>query len=285
MSLTREIPLTDVCRFGRVTYELNKRTYIMGILNVTPDSFSDGGRYDDISQAIDAGLRMVDEGADFIDIGGESTRPGALPVSAGVELERVLTVIQRLARATDCPLSIDTYKAEVARKALEAGAAMVNDISGFTFDPVMADVVSEFRVPVILMHTSGSPQTMQQDPTYTDLIGELCTVLGKAVRTAESKGIDCIFVDPGIGFGKTVSHNCEIIKRLHEFKRFGYPLCVGPSRKGFIGKILDLPVEERLEGTLAAVAASIMNGASILRVHDVRESVRVARVIDAIVRA
>jgi dihydropteroate synthase len=272
-------------RFGRVRYDLNSRTFIMGILNCTPDSFSDGGQFDDPSRAVRHALGMVEAGADFIDIGGESTRPGAEPVAAEEELRRVLPVIRLLARETTCPISIDTYKSDVARRALDAGASMVNDISGFSFDPVMADVTAEAGVPVVLMHTLGRPAVMQADPQYGNLIEDICAALGRSTVLARASGITQIIIDPGIGFGKTPGQNCEIIKRLQEFKRFGYPVMIGASRKGFIGRILDLPIEERLEGTMAAVAASVMNGASIVRVHDVRQAVRTVRVIDAIVRS
>lgn len=270
--------------FGSACYDLTERTHVMGILNVTPDSFSDGGLYADVEQATRRGLEMVEEGADFIDVGGESTRPGSSPLFMEEELRRVVPVIERLAKSTSVPISIDTYKSEVAARALDAGAVVVNDISGLHFDARMVDVIAEHKASVVIMHIKGTPKTMQVDPQYDDLIGEICTYLQESIQLAEVKGIGQIIVDPGIGFGKQLEHNLEIIRQLREFSRFGYPVLVGPSRKSFIGKILDLPVDQRLEGTAAAVAASIMNGANIVRVHDVKEMRRVARVVDAIMR-
>ena len=258
-------------KFGSITYDLSARTHVMGILNVTPDSFADGGKYFGVEEAVRRGLEMVDEGADFLDIGGESTRPGSEPVPFEEELRRVLPVIERLAGRTDVPISIDTCKSQVARRALEAGAVIVNDISGLHFDPGLADVVAEHDASLVLMHMKGTPKTMQQNPDYDDVIEEICDYLGTGVQLAESKDIRQIFVDPGIGFGKKLPHNLQILRKLGEFKRFGYPVLVGPSRKSFIGMILDLPVEERLEGTAAAVAVSIVNGANVVRVHDVKQ--------------
>ena len=256
----------------------------MGILNVTPDSFADGGKYYEIEKAVRRGMEMVGEGADFLDIGGESTRPGSESVSFDEELRRVLPVIERLVTQTSIPISIDTYKSEIARRALDAGAVIVNDISGLHFDPPLADVIAEHHASIVLMHIRGTPKTMQQNPEYDDLIEEICNYLAVGVRLAERKGIRQIFVDPGIGFGKKLAHNLEIFRKLNELKRFGYPVLVGPSRKSFIGMILDLPVEERLEGTSAAVAVSIVNGAHIVRVHDVKQIKRVAKVVDAVMR-
>ncbi len=271
-------------KFGSVEYDLTRRTYIMGILNVTPDSFSDGGHFYDPEDAVRHALEMIEDGADFIDIGGESTRPGSDAVSIDEELRRVIPVIERLAKLTSVPISIDTYKSTVAHRALEAGAVIVNDISGLHVDVNMADVIAKHEASVILMHIKGTPKTMQEDPQYNDVVEDICEYLHEGILMAERKGIEQIIVDPGIGFGKTLAHNLEIIKRLKEFQRLGYPVLVGPSRKSFIGKVLDLPIEERLEGTSGAVAASIMNGANIVRVHDVKEMKRVAQVVDAIVR-
>lgn len=273
---------TLVYTFGSQVYDFSKRTYLMGVLNVTPDSFSDGGRYYGVEQAIRRAMEMVDEGADVIDIGGESTRPGSEPIPLDEELHRVLPVIENLAKRTSVPISVDTYKSEVASRALDAGAVIVNDISGLHFDRRLAEVVAQHRASIVLMHIRGTPKTMQQDPEYDDLIEEICNYLSDGVRIAESNGIRQIIVDPGIGFGKNLKHNLEIFRKLSEFQRFGYPVLVGPSRKSFIGMILDLPVEERLEGTAAAVAVSIMNGAHIVRVHDVKQMIRVAKVVDAI---
>jgi dihydropteroate synthase len=257
----------------------------MGILNVTPDSFSDGGHFYDPEDAVHHAMVMIEEGADFIDIGGESTRPGSDAVSVEEEFRRVVPVIERLAKLSSVPISIDTYKSAVAARALDAGAVIVNDISGLHFDANMAEVVARHQASVILMHIKGTPLTMQADPQYDDVVEDICEYLHEGIMTAERKGIQQIMIDPGIGFGKTLMHNLEIIKQLKKFQRLGYPVLVGPSRKSFIGNILDLPVDERLEGTAAAVAASIMNGANVVRVHDVKAMKRVAQVVDAIVRS
>lgn len=271
--------------FGSVTYDLYARTYLMGVLNVTPDSFSDGGKYFNVEKAVRHGLEMVEQGADFLDVGGESTRPGSESVPVEEELRRVIPVIERLAKSASVPISIDTYKSEVAEHALDAGAVIVNDISGLHFDVRMADVAASRNASVILMHIKGTPKTMQVNPEYDNVIEEICLYLQEGIQRAESKGIEQIIIDPGIGFGKKLEHNLTILKHLKEFQRFGYPLLVGPSRKSFIGMLLDLPVEERLEGTAAAVAVSIMNGAAIVRVHDVKEMKRIAAVVDAIARS
>jgi dihydropteroate synthase len=259
----------------------------MGILNVTPDSFSDGGRFFDPSSAIHRGIQMAEDGADIIDIGGESTRPGAEPISVEEEVRRTIPVIEALAKEIRIPISIDTYKAEVAKRALDAGAGIVNDISGLRYDPRMAKVVAGYSVPVVIMHMKGSPKDMQKAPVYEALIPEILDYLREGIRMATEAGIpeDKIIVDPGIGFGKRFEHNLEIIHNLCEFVLLEKPLLVGPSRKAFIGKILgDVPSEERLEGTAAAVAISIFNGAHIIRVHDVKEMAKVVKVADAIKR-
>jgi dihydropteroate synthase len=262
-----------------------KKTFVMGILNVTPDSFSDGGLYLDTESAIDRALRMVNDGADIIDIGGESTRPGSDPVPIDEELKRTIPVIETLAQKIQVPISIDTYKAVVAKKALDAGASMVNDISGLRFDPEMKKIVSAYQVPVVIMHIRGKPKDMQKNPVYASLIPEIIEFLKESIAIAADAGIaqDTIIIDPGIGFGKTFEHNLEIIHNLHMFSKLGKPLLVGLSRKAFIGKILgDASPEERLEGTAAAAAISIFNGANIIRVHDVKEMVKVAMVANAI---
>jgi dihydropteroate synthase len=276
---TRELQLA-----GRV-YDLDERTLIMGIINVTPDSFSDGGRFFDPSSAVEEALRQAEAGADILDVGGESTRPGSDFISLEEELERVVPVIEGITAHSGVPVSVDTTKAEVARRALEAGAAMVNDISAMRLDPAMPAIVAEAGVPVCLMHMQGLPKDMQDNPTYEDLMGEVLSFLRVRAEEGEKAGIppERILLDPGIGFGKTGEDNLEIIRRLDELKGLGYPLLLGPSRKSFIGRILDLPVEQRLEGSAAAVAVGIANGADIVRVHDVAEMVRVARVTDAIV--
>jgi len=259
----------------------------MGILNVTPDSFSDGGLYFNKQTAVDQALRMQDEGADIIDIGGESTRPGAGKISAGEETGRVVPVIETVAGKISIPVSIDTYKSEVAKAALSSGASMVNDISGLRFDRKMPEVISGHKVPVVIMHIKGTPRNMQKDPAYRALIPEITDYLREGIELARNAGIadDRIIIDPGIGFGKTAEHNLEIIRRLNEFEGLEKPVLLGPSRKSFIGKILGgIPVTERLEGTAAAAAIGIFNGANIIRVHDVKEMVRVARVADAIKR-
>jgi len=256
----------------------------MGVLNVTPDSFSDGGLFLDPGRACEHAHRMVEEGADLIDVGGESTRPGALPVPLEEELKRVLPVVKRLSKELKVPLSVDTYKAEVAEAALGEGADLVNDIGALRLDPRMASVVAKAQAGVVLMHMKGSPRTMQENPTYEDLIGEVLTFLRTRVEVAEEAGIEpsAILVDPGIGFGKRVEHNLLLLKRLSEFQVLGKPILIGPSRKSFIGAVLKLPVEERLEGTAAAVAVAVLNGAEVVRVHDVRPMARIVRMIDAI---
>ncbi|MCL4456840.1 MAG: dihydropteroate synthase [Nitrospirae bacterium] len=274
-------------QWSNFSLDFSKKTHIMGILNVTPDSFSDGGIYFDKEKAVEHALRLVEDGADIIDIGGESTRPGSEPVTVEEEVRRTAPVIEAIANAVKVPISIDTYKAEVARRALDAGASMVNDISGLRFDPDMPKVVSEYKVPVIIMHIKGRPKDMQQNPVYEALIPEIMDYLRISIRLAGKFGISesMIIIDPGIGFGKTFEHNLDIIKNLHEFTLLGKPVAVGVSRKAFIGKILgDAPPSERIEGTAAAVAISILNGANIVRVHDVKETAKVAKVADAIKR-
>jgi dihydropteroate synthase len=282
MSRLGEKSATRIFKFRSQSYDLSARTYIMGILNVTPDSFSDGGVYFDIERAIARGQQMVGEGADFIDIGGESSRPGSEPISFEEELRRVLPVIERLAQTVSIPLSIDTYKSNVAQKALNAGAQIVNDISGMTFDPRMIDVVREFDACVALMHMKGIPRTMQEEPKYDNVVEEVARFLEQRTEAAKKRGIRRIIVDPGIGFGKTTQHNLELFKNLQRISQLGYPVLVGPSRKSFIGTVLNAPVEGRLEGTAAAVTASILRGANIVRVHDVKEMKKVALVADAL---
>jgi len=275
---------TMECRGHYLTF--GKRTLIMGVLNVTPDSFSDGGLYADAGIAVNQAKEMVAQGADIIDIGGESSRPGSDPVPMDEELRRVLPVIKRLAQESDVPISIDTYKSTVAEHALKAGAHIVNDISGLNFDPNMAKVAADYGAPVILMHIQGTPKNMQISPKYHSLISEIISYLRNSIEHAETVGVspEKIIIDPGIGFGKTMEHNLEIIRRLKEFRCLGKPILIGTSRKSFIGKILDLPVEERVEGTLATVVASIINGADILRVHDIKQVQRAVRMTDVIYR-
>jgi len=259
----------------------------MGVLNVTPDSFSDGGRFYDPVKAIQHGLKLARDGADIIDVGGESTRPGSEGISVQEEMRRVIPVIEALAHELKVPISIDTYKSEVAERALEAGAAMVNDISAMRFDPRMAEVVVKYGVPVVLMHMLGTPKDMQLDPKYKDLLGEILDFLRSRIEWALSQGIleDQIIVDPGIGFGKTLEHNLSLIKNLSRFSCLGRPILLGTSRKSFIGKILGVGVDQREEGTAATVALGICNGANIVRVHDVARMVPVVRVTDAVMKA
>lgn len=259
----------------------------MGVLNVTPDSFSDGGRFADADAAVERGVRMVADGADLIDVGGESTRPGADDVPLEEELRRVVPVIERLAREVTVPISIDTRRAAVARAACAAGARVVNDVSAGR-DPGMFDVVRDAGVGLVLMHMRGEPRTMQEAPTYDDVVAEVSAYLRQRVEAALFAGVDlaCIAVDPGIGFGKDLGHNLALLRHLDALGALLRPVVVGPSRKRFIGAILDdAPVEDRLEGTAAAVAWSAASGAHVVRVHDVREMARVVRVVDAIAAA
>lgn len=271
-------------KFGNKEYDLYSRTYIMGIINVTPDSFSDGGKFVNSDHAVESALTMVEQGADFIDIGGESTRPGSERIPAHEEMKRVIPVIEKLVKYSDVPISVDTYKSEVADESLKTGAKIVNDISGLHFDENMAEVIARHGASVVIMHIRGTPKTMQNNIIYNNLLGEIFSYLKEGIKKAVNKGINQIIIDPGIGFGKNLDHNLEIFYRLKEFHELGYPLLVGPSKKTFIGKILNLPVNERMEGTAAAVSVSIMNGANIIRVHDVREMKRVASIVDAILK-
>lgn len=291
------------CRIGSREFHWGQRTYIMGILNVTPDSFSGDGllkaggddRESVVQAAVERALAFLEQGADIIDVGGESTRPGSVPVDAETERARVVPVIERLRHVTDAPISVDTYKASVARAALDAGADMVNDVWALQMDPEMASLVAERGVPVVLMHNRSKPKDAVQEERlggryvgvhYEDLLADVLRDLRGLVERAVEAGIERerIIVDPGIGFGKTVEQNLRLLNHLDELRVLGLPILVGPSRKSFIGYVLDLPPEERLEGTMAAVTLSILRGADIVRVHDVRAAVRVARMTDAILR-
>jgi dihydropteroate synthase len=275
-------------KWHKYSFDFTQRTYIMGILNVTPDSFSDGGVYFHKEKAVEHALRMQEDGADIIDIGGESTRPGAKAVTLKEEIKRVVPVIEALAKKVSIPISIDTYKAAVADAAISAGASIINDISGLRFDKRMPQVAARHQTPVVIMHIKGTPKNMQKNPSYKALIPEIVDYLTESIAIARDAGIpdEMIIIDPGIGFGKTLEHNLEIINRLHEFKGFEKPILIGPSRKSFIGKTLGgLPAEERVEGTASAVAIGIFNGANIIRVHDVKAMCRVAKVADAVTRA
>ena len=267
-------------------FEFGSRTYIMGILNLTPDSFSGDGIYSDLGRAVKQAERMVAEGADIIDVGGESTRPGSIPVPEAEEIKRVVPIVERLAKSIKVPISIDTRKAGVARAAMERGVSIINDITGLDSDEGMRAVAAEYNATVIIMHIKGEPQTMQQGPAYDSVVDEIVERLQHLIKTAEQSGIkkENIIVDPGIGFGKTFEHNLEILNNLGRFKALGRPVLVGPSRKYFIGNILGVEPDKRIFGTMAAIAIAIKNGADIVRVHDVREAKDVARVSDAITR-
>lgn len=271
-------------RCRKRTLTLGKRTLLMGVLNVTPDSFSDGGLFFNKDKAISHGLRMVEEGADIIDIGGESTRPGSKPIELEEELHRVMPVIESIAKEVDVPISIDTYKSTVAQRATEAGAEIVNDISGLHFDPDLAKVAAKGNIPLILMHIRGTPETMQKNVHYNSIFSEILLYLKESIQRAESAGLDPrqIIIDPGIGFGKNVEDNLLIVKNLHEFRILGKAILLGTSRKNFIGKILNTEVEDRLEGTLSSIAIGVLNGAHIIRSHDVHQAKKAIAVADAI---
>ena len=281
--------------WGRHVLDLGRRTCIMGVVNVTPDSFSDGGRFYDAAAAVAQGERLAAEGADIIDIGGESTRPFSEPVAIEEEIRRVVPVVAALAARVRIPISVDTTKAAVARRALESGAAMINDISALRFDPDVAGVGAEFGVPVVLMHMRGEPRSMQVAPHYDEPVPDIRGFLGEAAAAAERQGIprERLIVDPGIGFGKTPEHNLQLIRRLQEFAALGLPILVGPSRKSFIRRLVkpdgakdippSLPVVET--GTQAAVAAAVLNGAHIVRVHDVANTAATVKVVDAIMNS
>jgi len=262
-----------------------RKTLVMGIVNVTPDSFSDGGKFFSPEVAISHASKLITQGADIIDIGGESTRPGAEQVSESEELKRVIPVIEKI--RTDNPtilISIDTTKASVAKHAVEAGADIINDVSGLSFDNNMIGIVESFNIPVVIMHMKGNPQNMQLNPKYKDIVNEILDFFKMKIKIAIQSGINrsMIILDPGIGFGKTVEHNFELLSRLNEFNVLELPIMIGPSRKSFIGITLDLPPEDRVEGTAAAVSAGVMNGASIVRVHDVKSMKRVVRIIEKV---
>jgi dihydropteroate synthase len=261
------------------TLEIGKRTYIMGILNMTPDSFSDGGKYNTLEKGIERALQMIEEGADIIDVGGESTRPGYTPVDEEEEIRRVIPVIERLSKISDVIISVDTMKANVALRALEAGAHIVNDVWGLQRDPKMAEVVAKYKAGVVMMHNSNVAE-------YDDVVKSVIDFLKKSIEIAEKAGIERnqMIVDPGIGFGKTLEHNLEVMNRLEELKVLGLPVLLGTSRKSMIGKVLNVDVEDRLEGTAATVAVGIVKGVDIIRVHDVKEMSRVAKMTDAMVR-
>ena len=261
-----------ILKVGNVSLDLSERTYYMGIVNVTPDSFSDGGKYFAPDDAVAHALRLIDDGADFVDLGAESTRPAAQPVSAREELDRLLPVLKPMRKRSRAFISIDTHKSEVARVCLREGADMINDISGLHFDPKLARVIARAKAACVVMHIKGKPRVMQRKPVYQDLMGEVSAWLADSIFCASEAGIpqEQVIVDPGIGFGKSVEDNFTILRRLAELKSLGQPILVGPSRKSFIGAALNLPVQERLAGTIAASVLAVAQGANILRVHDVR---------------
>ena len=264
----------NIRNFNDWLLSIEKQSLIMGILNVTPDSFSDGGKYLEKNNAINHALAMIDNGADIIDVGGESTRPFSDPVSLDEEISRVIPVIEGIRKESDICISIDTTKSEVATAALNSGASLINDVSAMEVDPLMVDVALKFDCPIIIMHMIGTPKSMQDNPQYESLISDIKDYLQERVDFIVSKGINSkkIVIDPGIGFGKTVENNFEIINNINHFTKTGFPVMLGASRKSFIGISLDLPEEDRLEGSLAANIIGLQNGAKIFRVHDVAET-------------
>lgn len=278
--------MTLILRWDRYTLDLGRRTHIMGVLNVTPDSFSDGGRHFEFHLAVEHGIAMARAGADIIDVGGESTRPYSRRVSSQEEIDRVVPVIEALSKDVNVPISVDTCKGDVARAALRAGASMINDISALRFDPSMSSVVARAGVPVVLMHMKGTPENMQDKPSYVDLITEILEFLKEASERAISAGIreDLIIMDPGIGFGKTFEDNLKIVNELSKFQSLGRPVLLGSSNKAFIGHVLGRSPDERVTGTMATVAAGVMNGAQLVRVHDVEKALDTVKMIDAIKR-
>ena len=272
---------------GDYLLEFNGRTHLMGILNVTPDSFSDGGMFFDKKTAVEHGIRLAGEGADIIDVGGESTRPRAEPVPLEEELERVIPVIRELAGEVDVPISIDTYKSEVAKEAIDAGASIINDISGLRFDDRMAGLAAETGVALVVMHIKGTPRDMQVDPHYDDLLKEIGDYLSRSIEIAVEAGVkkENVIIDPGIGFGKRIEDNFILIKNLEYFRALGQPLLIGPSRKSFLWKTLNVSTDETLEATAAATAASVLSGANLIRAHDVKEISKAIKIADLIAAA
>lgn len=270
--------MTKMLSTKKRIYDLQNQTLVMGILNVTPDSFSDGGHFDEIAIAVEHAKALESNGAHIIDVGGESTRPGHVPVTIEEEIERVIPVINAIKKYVSVPISIDTYKAEVARLAIEAGATIINDVWGAKREPEIAKVASEYNVPIILMHN-------RDNKNYEDLLTDIKKDLQESINLVKKAGVpdENIILDPGIGFAKTSDDNLLVLRRLDELKIMGYPLLLGTSRKSFIGKVLDLPVEERLEGTGATICYGISKGADIIRVHDVKEMARMVKMMDSIV--
>lgn len=267
-----------VCRDQRLLLD---RTLLMGVVNVTPDSFSDGGQFLDAAQAVEHAKRLIEEGADILDVGAESSRPGSDPVSDDEEWARLEPVLDAVLSSTGVPVSVDTYKAATARRALERGAHMINDITGLT-DPALTELVASYGVPAVIMHMKGRPKTMQDDVHYDDVVAEVKSFLAGRAQRAVQAGVSQVILDPGIGFGKTAGHNLQILRRLSEFAELPYPLLVGPSRKSFLGSLTGAAVGERLEATLAAVTAAVLGGANIVRVHDVKQCRQAVLVAEAI---
>lgn len=280
------VTLRGVTHLGEEEWHWGERTYVMGILNVTPDSFSDGGKFLDVDAALAHAERMLEEGADFIDVGGESTRPGADPVAEQEELERVVPVVEALVTRLSARVSVDTYKASVAQAAVEAGAVIINDVTGLRGDARMGEVAASLGVPIVLQHIQGSPRDMQQDPKYVSVVPEVLQGLQDSVDRALAAGVrpEQIIIDPGFGFGKRLEHNLTLLARLEELRTLGYPVLSGTSRKSMVGAVLGLPVTERVEGTAATVALSVAGRADIVRVHDVDVMVRTVKVADATYR-
>jgi len=284
----------NVLKIGCKKFELGKRTIIMGVLNVTPDSFSDGGEHFSVDDAVKHAFSMEKNGADIIDIGGESTRPGATSISVKEEMDRIIPVIEQIIGEISVPISIDTYKSEIAKNALDLGVDMINDISALRVDKNLAGIVAEYEVPICLMHMKGNPKSMQINPVYDDVVKEIYDFLKERAEFAIFCNIkkENIIVDPGIGFGKRtggeIEDNCEILRRLYELKDLGFPIMIGASRKKFIVNICGdddpLPVSDRLEGSLAAACLAVANGADIVRVHDVKETRRCVDLVDCIIR-
>lgn len=256
------------------------KTKVMGILNITPDSFYDGGVYYSAEKAVKYGKKMIENGADIIDVGGESSRPGSERITAANEMERILPVIRELRAVTEAPISVDTYKSDVAAAALSAGANWINDISAGSLDPEIMDVAAEKNATYVMMHMQGTPETMQNNPYYENVVEEIIQFFEQNINLATKKGIHDIIIDPGIGFGKSVNHNLLILKHIGEFKKLGYPVMVGASRKSFIGQILNLKTEQRLAGSLAVGIWCMLEGVEYLRVHDVEETVQAIKMLE-----
>ena len=278
------VPGSEILRARGQPIPLNSGVLLMGVLNVTPDSFSDGGRYDEPEAAVEHALAMIEQGADLIDIGAESSRPGSDPVEEEEEIRRLLPVITAVCRQVSIPVSVDTTKAGVAQRALDAGAAIVNDISALRFDPLMGQVVAKAGAGLVLMHMQGTPKSMQRDPQYCDVVAEVRQFFIERMKTAEDVGIDPeqILLDPGFGFGKNVTHNLTLLMQLDQLSALGRPMVVGVSRKAFIGQVLDRQVGDRLMGTAVAVVVAVLRGARIVRVHDVGPMRDVVRMVEAI---